>query len=806
MWIALAFIVAFLLVAVLSPKPNIENAKAAKFGDLQFPRSKFGDPLPLFWGTVRQKSPITLWYGDYRPEPITTKVKTGLFSSKRVTTGYKIYIGIDCLLAIGPSVVLKTIWADNKLVWQGTLTGGDIYINLPDLFGGTEKSGGLVGTVTFYNGSYNPNQDPYLISKIGPNVPAYNAFARALFKSFYIGTQTTPKAFSFEIQKLTTALHATYSKMPNGLDANPMEIAYDAIVSKYGKLGNLEADLELTSFVNCAQTLYNEGLGMSLLVQSAITGKDLLEEVFRVADGVLYQDPATSKIIAKLIRDDYDVNTLLVLDESSILKLSNFQKTTWENTFNQCRVTFKDRLNSYDDSVGIEQDYANIAFQGRIKSTELSMPSVKDSTVASKIANRQLSILSVPLYKCDIVANRKAQKLRPGDVFVLNWNAYYLSQMVMRVTKIDLGDLTDNKIKITAVQDRFSVGDSTFAIPEIPSWTPITTSANPITVYKVWVPPCFLTFANESDLLSNFDTNGRFHIFANPPSNASLSYDVLESQDAFITNFLSVADVSYNGSGLLLNAYSNSIASTDRHDIGSTLVVTNISDLAIANLHNSANLAEAVANVSLLLINNELFLYVGFTNNGNGVVTFNNVYRGILDTIPASHAQNDRVWFISGNDNLIPELIPTSAVRSFKLLDKTVSNKYDSTLASSFNGTMTNRASYPLPPQYLTIAGSRTPGPFTGATTLAVAWKNRSRLDTILRVYNDSVENRETGTQTRIRWRIIGSAITTVYTTSNTININVTGLTGTLEVTIDTQIIASGVYSTYQEVLTATLN
>ena len=76
--------------------------------------------------------------------------------------------------------------------------------------------------------------------------------------------------------------------MPNGYDINPMEIIYDAFTQKWGRFGNLPSELDLTSFIACAQTLYNEGLGMSLIVQSAITGKDVLEEVMRVADGVLY--------------------------------------------------------------------------------------------------------------------------------------------------------------------------------------------------------------------------------------------------------------------------------------------------------------------------------------------------------------------------------------------------------------------------------------------------------------------------------------------------------------------------------------
>lgn len=807
MWLVFAFVVALLLVVALTPKPNIENARAAKLGDFQFPRSKHGDPMPLVWGTVRQKSPITAWHGDFRPVPIKKKVKSGLFSSKKVTVGYKNYLGIDCILCLGPGVQLRKFWAGTYLVWTGNLaSSGSIYIDKPNLFGGEEERGGLQGTLQFYDGRFNPPQDSYLISKLGANVPAYNGFARALFKAFYIGTTTTPEAFSFEISRMTSGLHATYSLMPNGLDVNPMEIIYDAVTQKWGRFGNLASELELTSFVDCAHTLYDEGLGMSLLVQSAITGKDLLEEVMRVADGVLYQDPATSKIVAKLIREDYDINGLIVLDESAIKSLKNFQKTTWENTFNQCRVTFKDRSNSYDTSVAITQDFANINFQQRVKSTEISSPGCTEASVASVLAARQLSLLNVPLYKCDIVVNRKAQTLRPGSVFVLNWAPFGISNMVMRITKIDFGDLTSNEIKLSCIQDRFSTATPTFADPEGSNWTPINTNPNPVTTRLLFTPPAFFTTDDSNETLSTFDNAGRLYVAAVAPGSASYAFNVMTSSDNFATSAVSsVEDAPYNGGGVMMAAYSSSVAATTRHDT-TGFTVGSVSQNSIDNLQQLTTIDQARDGSAFLLINNELFVYVGFVDNGDGTVTFPNVYRGVLDTTPASHAINDRVWFISGTDGLIPELLSVSSTRYVKLLDKTPGGVLDISLAPSFSGAPTNRAGLPLPPQNLTLNGSRTPAPVVAATSVSVAWANRSRTDTTLRVYNDAANNREAGTQTRLRWRVGAGGYTTVLTTSNTSTLDVTGLTGTLEVIVDSQIISNSKYSTYTDTLTMTLS
>lgn len=807
MWFSIFAAIIGWLLSALMPKPNIENARAAKLGDFQVPRAKYGDPMPLIWGTVRQKSPITAWFGDFRPEPITKKVSTGLFSSKKVVTGYKNYVGIDCILALGPGVTLKRFWAGTYLVWTGNVSGiTNVTIDKPDLFGGEEQRGGLAGTFTFYDGRFDPPRDSYLASVIGPNVPAYNGFARAVFKSFYIGTTTNLEMFSFEISRLTRGLHATYSVMPNGLDLNPMEICYDAITQKWGRFGNLPSVLDLPSFVACAQTLYNEGMGMSLAAQSAITGKDLLEEIMRHCDGLLYQDPATSKIVAKLIRQDYTISNLQVLDESIIKDLRNFSKTTWDTTLNQCRVTFKDRSGDYDDSVAIAQDFANINYQQRIKSTEISAPGCPESSTANKLAARQLSLLSVPLYKCDLICNRKVHRLRPGDCFILNWSPLSLQNMVMRVSKIDMGDLTSGEIKISCVQDRFATATPTFAPPDASDWTPINTSPNAVVLRNVFTPPHFLSRLTTSEGVSAFDNVGRLYVAAVAPASSSISFDGMYSINNFASepaNALNTAP--YNGGGTLAIAYPDITAAATRNDVSGVFRVLGVSTDAISNLSQNTALSQARDGSSLLMVNNELFVYTGFTNNGDGSVTFTNLYRGVLDTVPASHAAGDRVWFLSGTDGLVAAFLNNNATGYMKLLDTTPNAKLALSSAPSISAVQNGRARLPYQPQNLTLANSRTPPPGVSLTSVAVSWARRSREAQNLSVFNDTDAGNETGTQTRIRWRVGAGGYTTVLVTGTTTTLNVTGLVGTLEVLADTIITASGLISTNSERLTMQL-
>lgn len=103
-WFTLAlFAVSFIAVALLAPKPEIEDARAQDLDPNSFPRATEDSPVPLVLGCVRQRAPNTLWYGGFRAEAQKERVKTGIFSSKKVTTGYKYYLTFDLGICLGPA-------------------------------------------------------------------------------------------------------------------------------------------------------------------------------------------------------------------------------------------------------------------------------------------------------------------------------------------------------------------------------------------------------------------------------------------------------------------------------------------------------------------------------------------------------------------------------------------------------------------------------------------------------------------------------------------------------------------------------
>src|SRR3546814_4430004 len=82
-------------------------------------------------------------------------------------------------------------------------------------------------------------------------------------------------------------------------------------------MGYLESDIDDASFIAAADTLSNEGLGMSLLWDKQILIDAFIQEVIKHIDAALYVSRTTGKFVLKLIRADYDEGDLITLDRKS---------------------------------------------------------------------------------------------------------------------------------------------------------------------------------------------------------------------------------------------------------------------------------------------------------------------------------------------------------------------------------------------------------------------------------------------------------------------------------------------------------
>jgi hypothetical protein len=749
-FLAAIFVVSIVATLLLAPKAKTEDARASGLDALRSPRASEGAPVPLILGRGLMRGPNTIWVGDFEAVPIIVKQKTGIFSSKKVIVGYNYFVGLDLCLALGPCT-LHSIVADKDALWSGTAnTDGQVLsIDLPNLYGGPQKGGGFVGTLRYYTGSATQGISAYLESKIGVgDVPAYRGFSHLVLEKVNIGEQNNLRQIYMEMSRYTNALGFIGGKQMVGQDMNPMEALFQAFTLEFGGLDIPLAMLDVANMLAVGNTLFDEGNGITLIISSPNSGKDIADAVLRQCDALMYQDPATGKMIVKLIRNDYDVNDLPVFDESNIVAVRGFTSKSWEDTINQIRVTYTNKDKNYEKGTAMVQDLANISAQGRIRSATQAYPNASNATLAVQIATRSLSRLSVPLMGASLETNREGASLRPGDPFVWAWGPYGLVQTVMRVTSFDLGALNDNRIVLSCTQDEYALGLTVFAAPTSPgsATVPDSTAAAAATVRLAFEAPYFIAGAAGIGLTAQ---QGIVAVAAVPPS-GSVEYDIYTSLDTIAYNS-SGANATYTPTGVTTVSIAAATGVTTGTLGSLTLTITSTELVGVTA-------TDVASGAGLFLIGSELFAHEGVTNNMDGTYTLANVRRSLLDTVPAAHASGARVWFLRG-DNVVEDVFAWEQALRVKLTPRTFRDVLTVASAPFDSLTLTKRAARPLAPANVKFnAGVAFTLPADGSGSVTVTWANRSRLEGVVRTLVDNNNSFEVGQETIFRYRINGGS------------------------------------------------
>lgn len=394
-------------------------------------------------------------------------------SSKKVTVGYKYYLGAHLILCHGPLDKVTKIEVDGKTAWSGAATGGSITIAAENLFGGEEREGGVSGVVDIEMGAQTQGKNSYLQSQLGTLIPAYRRVAGVVLRQVYIGLNPYLKRWAFWASRIHVRQNGIAqwydAKAEINGDMNPAHIIRECLTDPDWGMGYPEADINDVAFQAAADQLFNEGMGMSLLWDRAVVLEEFIQLVLKHIEGSLYVDRATGLFVLKLARGGYNVSTLLVLDESSIEKISNFKRGAVGKFVNSVTVVYWDAAIGKNNSITV-QDTA-LATQQSVVGTTQQFPGFTNGAIAARVAARSLKAFSTPLVSGTIYANRKAAALNVGDVFILNWPRYGVSQLAMRVVNIELGSLESNAVKIQAIEDVFALPNAIYSAPPPSGWT-----------------------------------------------------------------------------------------------------------------------------------------------------------------------------------------------------------------------------------------------------------------------------------------------------------------------------------------------
>jgi hypothetical protein len=262
---------------------------------------------------------------------------------------------------------------------------------------------------------------------------------------------------------------AVGSEPPAGVgNMNPAHMIREALTDRIWGMGYGDADIDAASFTAAADTLYAEGLGLSVVWSQQMSIEDFIDDIKRHISAVLYIDPTTGLFTLKLIREDYAIEDLPILDESNIVEIEEATRKQPGELINCVTVTYTASLRGDQGSTDPQYDDGLVEIQGGVVSTQIDYPAITSPVNAAKLALRDLRMLSAPLLTARVVADRSAADFYPGKPFILRWPDLGFLDFVMRVDELDTGDGIDNKVKITCVEDVFFLPSQAIVMPNDP--------------------------------------------------------------------------------------------------------------------------------------------------------------------------------------------------------------------------------------------------------------------------------------------------------------------------------------------------
>jgi hypothetical protein len=485
-WVTLLIQIGLMLAyELLRPKPTFDDPEPAGVSDFKFPTIGEGRAMPIVWGTVKLAGPMVTWFGDLRAIAQKEKRKTGIFSSEEVVTHYHYWLGMQLALCSGEIDEVTGIYFDQRLLDLASHTygsGGTTYViedewtkilcHALSLFGGEEEEGGVYGWCYVYRGSHTQPSDIYLEAKIGEDLPAWRGICYVVFRQFYMGNSPYIKDVAYRVRRCPNALGLTDGAENIDGDANPAAMIYDLLTSAPSDngLGIPVGDIDIDTFRTVGATLANEELGLSMTQDRSTPAKELVFDICRHIDAVCYEEPSTGLYTMRLIRNDYDPETLLVLDESNCT-VTGFARASWGETKNQVRVSYVDRADDFTERTVQAQELAAIEVAGGAISTQdFTLRGFSNAVNAQNACARALMGVSFPLAVMNIKADRTGWSLRPGSPFKLVWPELGIDNLICRVTRIGMGTLTSGEIELEAAEDVFGIEWAAYTAPGGSDW------------------------------------------------------------------------------------------------------------------------------------------------------------------------------------------------------------------------------------------------------------------------------------------------------------------------------------------------
>jgi hypothetical protein len=538
--IAIVMAVSYIVAALLAKKPR--EPGSAGLDELSMPDPRIGRHFPVIFGTPpRDRGLYLFWYGDLYVQDIRTG--GGLFSSS-VHVAYYYFWGVHFGVSHAGIDGVIQMWYGEKCVWptindpadyaadgQATITVSPA--DGTNLYGGYQKEGGFhTGTgVDVEYGAAAQTKNSYLETQLGSSIPAFRGIVTLVFKKCFWGNSPYPRIISVVTKATTTLTDGSsqwYSAKAaiNTYGLNPAHIIRQCLTDTTWGDGTA-VSLMGDSFTAVADDLYTEDFGLNYRYYPKPNGlADFIDEVLQTMDGYLYEDHATGKFEIGLCRGDYVIGNLDAFDESDF-KIIEFDRPSPGDTPSRVILTYRDRSWPDQRPHALYEDLALMERQGdKVVEQEIDMPGICDPDLANTVVNRLGRAHAFMGAKLRLHCKRTMRNLHWGSVFKISYDDpdMAITQMAVRVTRINKGTIRDGKIEIDVVEDVYSTAETILGAPPDTNWSkPSPTEEE----YKYDLHQCSATgsaaLVNELKSVSSPSASVSASISASPSASVSTS-------------------------------------------------------------------------------------------------------------------------------------------------------------------------------------------------------------------------------------------------------------------------------------------
>ena len=642
-------------------------------------------------------------------------------------------LSIHLGVCYGPVDAVEKVYIGEKEVWAGNQTAsGAVSIDKPEVFGGLSKEGGVSGVLRFLFGEDTQVMPENLAAKFNLTTATCPAF-RGIFSLFFYNSETDNTGFKWatnspyikpvwvKLRRKSPGLNP--AKAMIGPDSNPANIVYECLTNTDWGGSYPPTALDTASFQVCQDILFSENFGLSLAWHQPTRLEAFIQDIMSHVNGGVFLNPKTGLITMRLIRGGYSLPSLRLIGPSEA-EFKNIQRTSPGETTNEVVVTWTNPDNEQEETLTF-QDLASISIQGGIVSDPRNYHGIRNATLASTVGARDIRQSSVPLLSMDAYCDRSAWDVLPTDVVRVTSPEDGITEIAMRVMNVARGKPKSGKIKLTLLEDVFSLGTADYGPPPTSGWEDESQAPEPITDLLALTVPYnwWESLVGDAEAAATEFPEAAMAILAARPNSDTIStylYGEVLQPNGDVA-FSEVASLTHAGTAELLapmvfEANSSNVVLTniDGPNLPGPSTILVIGPYLPPTASPDTHVADGYE-IAMIL--------------SNGTPGFN-IRRGLYDTIPREWAAGTKIWFFSEQDTIIdPNVYSAGEVLNFKLLPRTSQSTLPVGTAPTETYTPSARLLQPIRPANVTVGGvgyGTYELPDTH-TSVAVTWANRNR-------------------------------------------------------------------------------